>query len=353
MFPAVVTALGSAVLFGLSTPVAKLLLGESDPWMLAGLLYGGAGVGLLAVHLASRALGSVEPRLARGDLPWLAGAVVCGGIVGPVLLLIGLARVEASAASLLLTLEGVLTAVLAWFVFKENFDRRIAVGMMSIVAGAAVLNWRSDVTIADLAGPAALAAACLAWAIDNNLTRKVSLSDPVQIAMIKGLVAGPVNLAIGLLIGAAVPSVGTVTLAALTGFAGYGISLVLFVLALRHLGTARTGAYFSVAPFLGAVASVALLGEPVTLELVLAGLLMAFGVWLHVSERHDHEHEHEEMAHEHRHAHDAHHDHEHDGDHKHAGPVDPRRPHSHWHRHAPLRHAHPHVPDSHHRHPHR
>lgn len=215
-----------------------------------------------SLSTSQAARGSAEARLARADLPWLAGAVVSGGIVGPVLLLFGLMRVEASAASLLLTLEGVLTALLAWFVFKENFDHRIAVGMASIMAGAIVLNWRPDVTVSDLAGPAALAAACLAWAIDNNLTRKVSLSDPVQIAMIKGLVAGPVNLAIGLIAGAAFPSAGTVGLAALTGFAGYGVSLVLFVLALRHLGTARTGAYFSVAPFLGAVASVALLASP-------------------------------------------------------------------------------------------
>jgi drug/metabolite transporter (DMT)-like permease len=343
---AVVIALGSAVLFGLSTPVAKLLLGETDPWMLAGLLYGGAGVGLLAVYIAGRMRGSAEAHLARADVPWLAGAVVSGGIIGPVLLLFGLMRVEASAASLLLTLEGVLTALLAWFVFKENFDRRIAIGMTTIAAGAVVLNWRPDVAISDLAGPAALAAACLAWAIDNNLTRKVSLSDPTQIAMIKGLVAGPINLAIGLLAGATFPSAGTVGLAALTGFAGYGVSLVLFVLALRHLGTARTGAYFSVAPFLGAVAAVALLGEPVTLQLVAAGVLMAIGVWLHISERHEHEHEHEEMAHEHRHVHDEHHDHAHDWE------VDPQRPHSHWHHHGRLRHAHPHVPDTHHRHSH-
>lgn len=346
MSPAILIALGSAILFGLSTPVAKLLLGETNPWMLAGLLYGGAGVGLLVVYVAGHARNNGEARLARADLPWLAGAVSSGGIIGPVLLLFGLARVEASAASLLLTLEGVFTALLAWFVFKENFDRRIAVGMMSIVAGVVVLNWRPDGTISDLVGPAALAAACLAWAIDNNLTRRVSLSNPVQIAMIKGLVAGPVNLGIGLLAGAALPPAGTVGVAALTGFAGYGISLVLFVLALRHLGTARTGAYFSVAPFLGAVASVALLGEPATSQLLAAGVLMAVGVWLHISERHEHEHEHEEMAHEHRHAHDEHHDHEHDW------PVDPRRPHSHWHRHARLHHAHPHVPDSHHRHSH-
>lgn len=346
-YSAVVFALCSALLFGLSAPAAKILLHTSDPWMLAGILYSGAGAGLLVVHVAIRGVSALaEARLTRRELPWLAAAVVSGGMIGPVLLLVGLVRVNASAASLLLTLEGVLTALLAWFVFKENFDRRIAVGMLSIVAGVVVLNWQPGVTLGDLIGPAAIVGACLAWALDNNLTRKVSLSDPIQIAMIKGLVAGPVSLSIGYVTGSAMPPPATVGLGAVTGFLGYGVSLVLFVLALRHLGTARTGAYFSIAPFIGAVVSVPLFGEPVTLQLFFAGCLMAFGVWLHLSERHEHGHEHQELAHEHRHTHDEHHDHLHDE------PVDPGKAHSHWHRHAPLRHAHPHTPDSHHRHMH-
>ena len=348
---AVLLAIGSAVLFGLAAPVAKFLLETSDPWVLAGILYCGAGVGLFGVHIALQGIGPMaEARLTRRELPWLAAAVMCGGVLGPGLLLLGLARVSASAASLLLTLEGVLTALLAWFVFKENFDRRIALGMLSIVAGAIVLNWQPEATAGDLIGPAAIVGACLAWALDNNLTRKVSLSDPVQIAMIKGLVAGPVSLGIGYLLGSALPPLATVGLGAVTGFLGYGVSLVLFVLALRHLGTARTGAYFSIAPFVGAVVSVPLFGEAVTFQLVSAGALMAFGVWLHLSERHEHLHEHAEFAHEHRHTHDDHHGHPHDG--PHDGPVDPAQAHSHWHVHTPLRHAHPHTPDSHHRHSH-
>ena len=344
---AVLLAIGSAVLFGLAAPVAKFLLETSDPWVLAGILYCGAGLGLLGVHVALRGIGSLaEARLTRRELPWLAAAVLCGGVLGPGLLLLGLARVGASAASLLLTLEGVLTALLAWFVFKENFDRRIALGMLSIVAGAIALNWQPQAPANDLIGPAAIVGACLAWALDNNLTRKVSLSDPVQIAMIKGLVAGPVSLGIGYLLGGALPPLATVGLGALTGFLGYGVSLVLFVLALRHLGTARTGAYFSIAPFVGAVVSIPLFGEAITVQLLLAGALMAFGVWLHLSERHEHVHEHLEFAHEHRHAHDDHHDHAHDG------PVDPGQAHSHAHVHAPLRHSHPHTPDSHPRHVH-
>ncbi|MDP1748173.1 MAG: DMT family transporter [Reyranella sp.] len=344
---AVLLAIGSAVLFGLAAPVAKLLLETSDPWVLAGILYCGAGGGLFVVHVVLRGIGSAaEARLTCRELPWLAVAVMCGGVLGPGLLLLGLARVSASVASLLLTLEGVLTALLAWFVFKENFDRRIALGMLSIVVGAIVLNWQPEAMADDFIGPAAIVGACLAWALDNNLTRKVSLSDPVQIAMIKGLVAGPVSLGIGYLLGSALPPLATIGLGAVTGFLGYGVSLVLFVLALRHLGTARTGAYFSIAPFVGAVVSVPLFGEAVTFQLVSAGALMAFGVWLHLSERHEHLHEHPEFAHEHRHAHDEHHDHSHDG------PVDPGQAHSHRHVHTPLRHAHPHTPDSHHRHSH-
>jgi drug/metabolite transporter (DMT)-like permease len=340
-------ALGSATLFGLSAPVAKILLGSSDPWILAGLLYGGAGVGLLAVYLArSRGTSLAEAQLSGLELPWFGAAVLMGGVIGPVLLLAGLARVNASSASLLLTLEGVMTALIAWFVFRENFDRRIALGMTSIVAGAVVLNWNPDFVLDDLIGPLAICGACLAWALDNNFTRKVSLSDPVQIAMIKGLVAGPVSLVLGYLAGGTIPSAAVAVFGGVTGFLGYGVSLVLFVFALRHLGAARTGAYYSVAPFIGALASVPLLGEPVTLALVSAGVLMAVGVWLHLTERHLHEHEHPLLEHEHRHSHDAHHQHPHQDD------ADTSRAHTHWHRHAPLRHSHPHVPDSHHRHPH-
>jgi drug/metabolite transporter (DMT)-like permease len=337
-------ALVSALLFGLSAPVAKILVGTIDPWVLAGLLYCGAGAGLFVWRLVARP--PREAKLARGDLPWLAGAVASGGIAGPVLLMTGLARLDAAPASLLLTLEGVFTALLAWFVFRENFDRRIALGMLAIVAGAVTLNWAPVDARIDPWGAGAIALACLAWAIDNSLTRKISLADPVQIAAIKGAIAGPTALAIGLAAGGALPAAGGTLAALATGFLGYGASLVLFILALRHLGTARAGAYFSTAPFVGAAVAVPLLGEPITTGLLLAGALMALGVWLHLSERHEHTHEHPELAHAHRHSHDEHHDHPHEPG------VDPREPHSHFHVHRPLRHAHGHAPDSHHRHTH-
>jgi drug/metabolite transporter (DMT)-like permease len=340
-------ALSAAALFGVSTPLAKLLLGEIDPWMLAALLYLGSGLGLGAYRLAGpRAAGRAEAPLTRRDWRWLGAAILAGGVVGPVCLMLGLTQTQAATASLLLNLEGVATALIAWFVFRENFDARIALGMAAIVAGAAVLSWQGTAAMGGLAGPLYVTAACVAWAIDNNLTRKVALSDPVEIAMWKGLIAGAVNLALALGQGAKLPEVGAALAAGLVGLSGYGISIALFVVALRHVGTARTGAYFSTAPFLGAVVAVLWLGDAMTLQLALAGGLMTVGVWLHLTERHAHEHEHAVLDHSHRHSHDAHHRHEHEPG------VEPGEPHTHWHHHGPLRHAHPHFPDAHHTHRH-
>ncbi len=344
---AVLHAFAAAALFGLSTPFAKLLIGSLDPWLLAGIFYLGSGVGLAILRMTlPRRAAKAEAPLMRSDAPWLAGAILFGGIIGPLLLMTGLSWTGAATASLLLTTEGVATALIAWFVFRENFDRRIAGGMLLIAAGAAVLSWPGDVSSRSLLGPVAVIGACVAWGLDNNLTRKVSLADPLQIAMLKGLVAGPVNLGLGFAAGATLPAIEIVMVAALVGFLGYGISLALFVLALRDLGTARTGAYFATAPFLGTVIAVPLLGEPLSAPLLAAGILMGLGVWLHLTERHEHEHAHEPLEHEHRHVHDDHHRHSH-------GPNVPAgEPHSHRHVHVRLRHSHAHVPDTHHRHRH-
>jgi drug/metabolite transporter (DMT)-like permease len=344
MNPGITAALAAALLFGAGTPLAKALLATTDPWLLAALLYLGSGVGLWFMRRLRRA----EPvRPTRGEWAWLAAATLAGGVIGPVLLMTGLTAMPAASASLLLNAEGVLTALLAWFVFKENVDRRVALGMGCIVAGALVLSWPGNgVPLA--AGWRALAVlgACLAWAIDNNLTRKVALTDASFIAMVKGLAAGATNLALALSLGTAWPAVPTVAAAAVLGVVSYGASLVLFVLALRHLGTARTGAYFSVAPFFGALLAVALLGEHVSAMLLAAGALMAVGVWLHLSEQHDHEHDHEATEHSHAHVHDEHHRHEHDG------VVAANVSHTHAHRHVAMTHRHGHYPDAHHGHRH-
>lgn len=346
MDPGIVYALGAAALFGASTPFAKALLGEVPPQLLAGLLYAGSGLGLACVYAVRRTRSGPIAPVPRADLPWLAGAVLAGGIGGPVFLLYGLSMTAASTASLLLNLESVLTAGLAWFAFKENVDRRIALGMLAIVAGSVLLSWNGVFDNQQWWGPLAIAAACLCWGVDNNLTRKVSAGDAVQIACIKGLVAGSVNLGVAIALGASLPPWTPAASAALLGFIGYGLSLVLFVLALRHLGTARTGAYFSLAPFVGAAISLPMLGERPGPLFWVAGTLMAIGLWLHLSESHAHEHEHEPLVHTHPHRHDEHHQHEHEVEPE-AGAL-----HVHPHAHAPLRHSHPHYPDIHHRHEH-
>ena len=343
----IVTALLAASLFGASTPLAKKLLTDISPILLAGLLYAGSGLGLGAWLALRRLRGQAagEGGLQRRDWPWLAGAVLFGGVIAPVLLMLGLMHTPASTASLLLNLEGVLTAVIAWVVFRENVDRRIASGMFVIVAGGAILSWAQRPTGVPW-GALGIGGACLCWAIDNNFTRVVSGGDPVRIAAIKGSVAGCINIAIALTLGERLPSASHAIAAGLIGLAGYGISLVLFVLSLRNLGTARTGAYFSTAPFVGASLSLLLLHETPDIAFWSAGTLMAIGVWLHVSERHAHEHEHKALEHDHRHVHDEHHQHAHDF------PWDGAEPHTHQHAHAPLSHTHPHYPDLHHRHRH-
>lgn len=345
----VMYAIAAALLFGASTPLAKTLLGTTDPLMLAGLLYCGSGAGLALVQCV-RGLDSSNERPvdwpAGLELCWLGAAIFLGGIVAPVLLLYGLQAMPASSASLLLNLESVLTALFAWFLFRENFDRRIATGMAAIVAGGLVLSWAPGGAAGMSAAAGLVAAACACWALDNNLTRRVAHRDPLVIAASKGLVAGAVNVGLALHFGRALPPLDVVAGALAVGFAGYGVSLVLFVLALRHLGTARTGAYFAVAPFFGALYALLVLHEPVSLQLAVAGALMALGVWLHVSERHEHRHVHEPLDHAHAHVHDEHHRHAHDF------AWDGAEPHAHRHVHDRTAHRHRHVPDIHHRHHH-
>lgn len=336
-------ALLSAVLFGAGTPLAKLLLGTVSPWLLAGLLYCGSGLGLLGLRLLRR-----EPRakLVRQEIWPLAGAVLAGGVVGPVLLMLGLSTMPASGASLLLNAEAVFTVGLAWLVFREHVDRRILLGMLAIVAGAALLSIPSAVSIGSPWPAAAVLGACLAWGLDNNLTRKVASTDATWLAAVKGCVAGPVNLALGLAIGDRLPGVGPVAGAMLVGFFAYGVSLALFITGMRQVGTARAGAYFSVAPFFGALLALAM-GEPITWPLLAAAALMGLGVWLHLTERHSHPHRHEPVTHSHWHTHDEHHQH------PHAGPaVPPGTRHLHEHTHEELIHSHQHYPDTQHRHSH-
>jgi drug/metabolite transporter (DMT)-like permease len=343
----VLYGLMSALLFGLSTPLAKLLVGEVEPLMLAGLLYLGSGCGLSVLWLLKR-LRSPEriTPIKKSDLRWLLGSITFGGIISPALLMFGLSTTMASTSSLLLNLEGVLTAVLAWVVFKENCDHRIVLGMIAIALGGIVLSVVGQTGFAISWGCLLIVLACLGWAIDNNLTRQISHAEPLQIALAKGVCAGLVNSCLAFSLGEQLPHAVPIAGAMLVGFLGYGLSLVLFVLALRHLGTARTGAYFSTAPFVGAVASLFLLHEPMTWNLAIAAAFMGIGVYLHLTEHHEHWHVHDEMFHEHEHTHDEHHQHEHTAE------DPPGEAHTHAHSHTRIAHSHAHFPDSHHRHEH-
>jgi drug/metabolite transporter (DMT)-like permease len=339
-------ALLAAVLFGAATPFAKQLLGEAPSTLLAGLLYLGSGCGLLAVRLI-RDRGWQAVNLSHGEYRWLSGAILFGGVIAPVLLLIGLSHIAANTASLLLNLEAVFTALIAWWIFNENAGPRIVLGMLAIVAGGAVLAWPASTTNgSEATGALWIAAACACWAIDNNLTRKVSANDSVFLAGSKGLIAGVVNTTLALAMGAILPSWQIVSEAMTIGLLGYGISLVLFVLALRGLGTARTGAYFSIAPFIGALVAGFVFGEATPSIVWLAGALMGIGVVLHITEQHAHPHRHSAMFHEHPHTHDEHHQH------LHEFPWDGKEPHTHPHLHQPMQHSHEHYPDIHHRHEH-
>ena len=346
MFEAISAALVAALLFGASTPLAKQLLRDTSPMLLAGLLYLGSGIGLSAGRLL-RDHGWRASGLRPAEWRWLLLAIGFGGVLGPLLLMLGLARTPAAAASLLLNLEAVLTALLAWVVFRENTDRRVVLGMILIVAGAAVLAGRGGAHAPGSASGALLiASACLCWALDNNLTRKVSASDAALLAGLKGLVAGVVNTGLALILGDRLPPPAGIAEAMTVGLLGYGASLMLFVVALRGLGAARTGAYFATGPFMGAVVAIFAFGERPFPTFWLAAVLMAAGVWLHLQERHEHVHAHLPITHTHRHVHDEHHQH------PHALDLDDREPHTHEHTHAPLSHSHPHYPDVHHQHGH-
>ena len=338
--------LTSAFLFGAGVPITKRLLPEVEPLLLAGLLYLGGG---LAVSLGRLVAGArlQEARLARNDLPRVLAVVALGGIVGPLALVNGLRTVSGVSGALLLNLEGPLTVLVALVFFGEHLGRRGVAAVLTVFAAAALLvipgKGGHETSVA---GALLLIIACGAWAVDNNLTQSLTSKDPWQLVMVKTLGAGSCMVVLGVLLGDALPPLGTAAKALALGGLSYGVSVLLDAYALRLLGAARESAYFATAPFAGALLSMPILGEPLRSWQLSAALLMAFGVALLLRDRHSHDHSHPAVEHTHRHVHDSHHQHVHSPD------VDPTEPHAHPHRHAPLTHSHPHVSDLHHRHPH-
>jgi drug/metabolite transporter (DMT)-like permease len=341
---AILKVLIAALAFGLSAPLAKRLLDVLPPLFLAGVLYLGAGVFLGLARLLWRRRPAAGRALTARDCWILAGVVLAGGVLAPPLLLWGLERNSATTTALLLNLEVVFTVLLAGIVFKEHLGARIAVAAIVMAAGGALLGWTpGDPALA--IGAAAIAGACLLWALDNNLTRLIAEADPLLIVEVKGLVAGTVNVLLALASGQSPPSLGTIAFGLALGAVSYGTSIVLFILAMRELGVARAGAYFATAPFFGAAGGLLLLGESPTPGLLGAAALMAVATWLLLHERHLHHHQHPTGTHIHVHVHDEHHQHAHEGW---EGPE----PHSHPHPTGPVEHEHPHTPDIHHDHGH-
>ncbi len=339
-------ALVAALFFGCIAPGSKFLSPNLPPQSMAGLLYFFAGVGLLAV-LIKQNLNSFS-RVQRKDYKWFLLATVFGGILGPAFLTYGISRISGSTASLLLNLEAVLTSLIAWFIFKEHFEKKIVYGMILIVLGCLTLSLNSGASAGTdtWLGFVLISLACLSWGIDNNVTRNISHLDPVLIASFKGLIAGSANLFLGYLIGEKLSWNIQILQVGVLGFLGIGISLVAFIVSLGSIGTARTGAIFSTAPFIGSLLSIVFLNESLSVPFVIALLLMAGGIWFHLSEDHEHEHTHTELIHSHEHIHDDHHQHEH----LQHDPVG--EPHNHRHTHTQLTHKHSHFPDIHHQHEH-
>ncbi len=336
--------LAAAASFGASTPLAKLLLDDVTPVMLASLLYLGAGV---ALTIAVAARGDTrEADLSVADAPSLLVLIVTGGVLGPVLMLMGLQRVSGVAGALLLNLEAPLTMLLAVALFGEHLGRRDAWAAGFILGGGILLAGSPSALTVEPLGALLLASACASWAIDNNVTQRLALKDPLRLVRIKALGAGIGTLALAIAVGASLPSAAAIAAALVLGAVSYGASIVLDAYALRLVGAAREAAFFATAPFFGAALALPVLGDRLSTSDLLAGLLMAVGVALLLRSRHGHLHVHGAVTHEHLHEHDEHHGHAHDE------PVQPGERHSHVHTHERLGHDHPHVSDAHHRHRH-
>jgi drug/metabolite transporter (DMT)-like permease len=345
-------ALLAALLFGASAPLSKLLLGSVTPVPLAALLYLGSGAGALLLRkiLQWRKPASVKAPLSKKDLPWLAGAVAAGGIAAPILLLIGIDRTPAASASLLLNFEGVATVIIAWLIFREAIGRRIALAVGLVTFASILLTWTVGGSFGISLGALAVISATILWGFDNNFTHNISARDPLLVVMVKGFAAGLFNLILSFLLGESFPNVPVILLAMLLGSISYGVSIALFILAMRGLGAARTSTLFGTAPFAGAVLSIILLGERPEGFYILAFFLMMLGAWLLLTEKHLHTHLHVSTKHEHSHTHDDDH-HDHENEHDDEGVV-VKGLHTHIHEHMARQHAHNHSPDLHHRHDH-
>ncbi|GLC29271.1 DMT family transporter [Clostridium omnivorum] len=346
-----IQALLAAALFGASAPLSKILLGHIEPIPLAAFLYLGSGVGMILYRLAIKIIKKNkdnEAPLIKKDYPWLLGAVIFGGVIAPIILMYSLKITPASTAALLLNFESIATTIIAAGVFKEAIGKRSLMAILFITAASIILSWDFSNQWGLSIGTLGILAACICWGIDNNFTRNISSKNPFTIVTIKGFGAGFFSLILTLITGSMFPSIETVVKAMLLGCFSYGFSIVLFVLAMRNLGSARTSALFGTSPFIGVILAFILLREIPTVMFLVSLPIMIFGTVLLLKEEHCHKHIHEATIHEHRHCHeDNHHDHVHL-----PGEIPANGYHSHVHEHKEIEHEHQHMPDIHHRHTH-
>ena len=344
----VLQALTAALLFGASAPLAKLLLGGVEPILLAGLLYLGSGLGLLIVKILqsfTRRAADAEAGLKGKDFGWLTGAILAGGVAAPIILLISLDRTPAATASLLLNFEVVATTMIAVLVFREAVGKKVVAAISLITLASILLSVDPTSTWGFSLGALGILAACVLWGVDNNFTRNISAKDPLSITLLKGFIGGAFSVGLALLLGNRLPQIGLVLAALALGALSYGLSIVLFIRAMRGMGAARTSALFSTAPLAGIILSLLIFRVLPGWIFVPALVLAALGTWLLVNEQHQHKHVHAAVTHEHAHSHtDGHHDHKHD--------ENAFSKHSHVHEHPLQIHDHAHLPDTDHRHAH-
>jgi drug/metabolite transporter (DMT)-like permease len=336
----VLQALLAALFFGASAPIAKLLLGDVPPVLMAALLYLGSGTGISLIKLYQRfTKNQKEAGIRSPDVKWLAGAIISGGILAPIVLMISLQNTPASTASLLLNFEGVGTTLIALVFFRESISRRALGAILIITLASIFLSTDFRTGFGFSLGALGVILACVLWGVDNNFTRNISAKDPLTIVAWKGLVAGSFSLLLGLGLGQQPPGPTSILSILLLGFVSYGLSTMLFIYSMRGLGAARTSALYGTAPLAGVLLSVIIFRDPITLLFGMAALLMVAGAWLLANEEHAHFHIHMPVVHEHRHLHDEWHPHA-------AEDVT----HSHEHHHPGTEHEHGHMPDIHHRH---
>lgn len=352
-------AILAAALYGISAPVAKVLLTKLSAYVMAAFLYLGAGLGMAlikALQKARRQAGTErqEASIPRREWPYVVGMILLD-IAAPILLMLGLTQAAAGTAALLNNFEIVVTSILALLLFKEAVGRRMWLAIGLITVATVILSLSPGAELTWSPGALLILLACAAWGLENNCTRMLSLSDPIEIVMIKGFGSGIGALLVTVLTGHWQFDLGYGLMALLLGFVAYGLSIFFYIYAQRDLGAARTSAYYAAAPFIGVLASWIFLREPLTLNFGLGLLVMLIGTYFAVSEDHGHEHEHSALAHDHRHSHgpeELHHDHDHEHTEAERLALDAKRIHSHPHRHQPQVHKHAHWPDLHHQHSH-